>query len=101
MVRVPISASGHQEKPLHGMHILPEDDGVYYFQKQLLNIINSILPKRLKISSLGVWNYTIRNFKTEALQAATWDDSMEAREIVHRAIRSGIESLAGSTRRLN
>jgi hypothetical protein len=110
MVRVPISASGHQEKPLHGMHILPEDDGVYYFQKQLLNIINSILPKRLKISSLGVWNYTIRNFKTEALQAATWDDSMEAMEakdlargpkgvilLTHDTMKGVIDSLTDRT----
>jgi hypothetical protein len=115
MVRVPISASGHQEKPLHGMHILPEDDslvaeGIYYFQKQLLDIMNFVLPKRLKISSLGAWNYTIRNFKTEALQAATWDDSigaMEAKDLArgpkgvilltHNTIKDVIDSLTDRT----
>lgn len=115
MVRVHISASGLEEKPLHGMHILPEDDslvadGIYYFQKQLLDIINSVLPKRLKISSLGAWNYTIRNFKTEALQAATWDDSIEAMEakdlargpkgvilLTHNTMKDVIDSLTDRT----
>lgn len=115
MVRVHSSAFGCVEKPLHAMHMLPVDDssvadGIYYFQKQLLDIINSILPKRLKISSLGAWNYTTRNFKTEVLQAATWDDSTEAREakdlargpkgvilLTHNTMKDVIDSLTDRT----
>ena len=115
MVGVHISASGYVEKPLHAMHILHMGDrsavdGIYYFQKQFLDIINSILPKRLKISSLAAWNYTMRNFKTEVIQAAAWDDSMEAREakdlakgprgvilLTHNTMKDAIESLTDRT----
>ena len=85
-VRVQVSSSGFAEKPLHALHILPVDSssnidqGLYYFQKQFLDIINAVLPKRFKVSSLGAWNYTIRNIKTEVLQGATWNASAEARE---------------------
>ena len=85
MLKVHISGSRFVEKPLHALHILPVDsssdiEGIYYFQKQFLDITNALLPKRFKVSSIGAWNYTMRNLKTEDLQRATWDDSIDAKE---------------------
>lgn len=86
MVKVQVSPSSCVEKPLHGMHIQPLetnldiDEGLYYFQREFLDILNTILPKRFKVSSLGAWNYAMRNIRTEILRSAIGDDTPEARE---------------------
>lgn len=115
-VRLKGSSSGTVEKALHGMHLRPVDssseidEGIYYFQRELLDIFNTILPKRLKVSSLGAWNYAIRNIRTEVLQSATWDDTSEAAEarklatgskgvilLTHNTVRDVIANLTERT----
>lgn len=86
LVSIPISESSQGQKALHVLHVQPEDSdsdvqaGLYYFQKQIVGILNSILPHSLKVKSLGAWNYTTRNFNSKVLQNAVWDDTEEATE---------------------
>ena len=83
------------EMPLHALHISkPVDittttstsssdieEGIYYFQKEFLKILNMILPKRMKVGSLGAWNYPMLNVNTRLLKAMGGDLTAETREL--------------------